>query len=253
MLAALVSSARAGSLRARSPDVPRGARLRAPAVLVLLAFALAGCMKVDARLTVRGDDTISGAVVMAVDKRLGGLTGKTEDQLVSTMGMNAADLPATARAEPYADEHFVGRRIVFDRTPLAGFSGTGGSSAITIRHSGHEYALAGVVDLSSVRLDDPAVKPFADLFSFKISITFPGKVVEHNGVLDGQTVTWQPEPGEHLALRALAQEPRRVSALPIVAAGAGLAVLAAIGGVVLVVRRHPAAPRQRVAETPHEL
>ena len=34
-------------------------------------------------------------------------------------------------------------------------------------------------------------------FEVAVSMTFPGEVVEHNGTLEGTTVTWTPKAGEN--------------------------------------------------------
>ncbi|WP_157545164.1 LppM family (lipo)protein [Hamadaea tsunoensis] len=218
-----------------SPRTPRTAFALAVAALL---FALTGCMKIDAQLTVGADDTVSGTIVMGVDKRLAGLTGQTEDQLVASMGLDTAKLPTGATVEKYADDGFVGRKIVFSGTPLKDFTGTGDKDTFSIVHSGHEYVFNGVVNLSLVQLDNPAVKPFADMFGVTFAVTFPGKVIEHNGELNGRTVTWKPKAGQSYAMRARAEEPTSTAwILPVVLSGVGVLAVVAIVLVVLAGRR----------------
>src|SRR5215217_729336 len=224
----------------------RRPRLRALAAVALafgLTGALSGCMKVDAQLVIHEDDTVSGSVVLALDKRLAGLTGKSEDQLVDSIGVDADKIAHGAATEPYSDAGFVGHRIVFTGTPLSDFHGTGDHDSLTLTHDGRSYLLNGVVDLRTVNLADPAVQRFADLFTFRISITFPGEVVEHNGVLDGRTVTWSPKPGQSSELHARAEEPGITWWPWALGAGVFIVVIAAALLVwVLSRRRAPAEP-----------
>ncbi|NUT32286.1 MAG: hypothetical protein HOV79_04330 [Hamadaea sp.] len=212
---------------------------RALLALVFTAFALAGCMKVDAVLTIHDDDTVSGDIVLAVDRRLSAVTGESEEKLVATLGLDRGKLPPTASLERYQDDAFTGLRVSFDDTPLAQFTGTGGRDSFTLVRAGDEYAFAGTVDLRTVDLLDPGVKAFADRFTFRISVTFPGEVVEHNGTLAGRTVTWQPKAGETLNLRAKSRVSPQIPWVPLVAAGVGLAVLGTVAAVFLLSRRRP--------------
>lgn len=231
-------------------------RLRAAAALAVafaLTAALSGCMKVDAQLVVHEDDTVSGSVILAVDKRLATLTGKSENQLVDSLGVDADKIAAGATTEPYSDPSFVGRRIVFSGTPLSDFHGTGAQDSLTLTHDGRSYLFNGVVDLRGVNLAEPAVQRFADLFSFQVSIAFPGKVVEHNGVLTGQTVTWTPKAGETLALHARAVEPGITWWPWALGAGVFVIVIAAAGLVWAVSRRRTAPSEPVFVETHHDM
>jgi LppM domain len=230
---------------------PRLRALTALAMVFTLTVALSGCMKVDAQLVVHEDDTISGSVVLALDKRLAGLTGKSENQLVDSLGVDADKIAAGATTEPYSDAGFVGHRIVFTGTRLSDFHGTGDHDSLTLTHSGRSYLLNGVIDLRTVNLGEPAVQRFADMFSFQVSVTFPGKVVEHNGVLNGQTVTWSPEAGQSLALHARAEEPGITWWPWALGAGVFIIVIAAAGLVWALSRRR--ALSVPVVETRHDM
>ncbi len=45
----------------------------------------------------------------------------------------------------------------------------------------------------STGTDDPMTKAIMDSFVAQVSVTFPGKVSEYDGELNGTTVTWTPE------------------------------------------------------------
>jgi len=47
------------------------------------------------------------------------------------------------------------------------------------------------------------VQPLLEQFDMSISVTFPGAVIEHDGTLDGNTVTWTPAFGEITTLHAV--------------------------------------------------
>ena len=228
-------------------------RLRAVAALALV-FALAGCMKVDAQVAINDNDTVSGSVVMALDKRLAALTGKTQEQLIDSITLEPA--PEGTVAQPYEDGDYVGRRFVFTDVPLKDFHGTDQVS-VTLAHDDDSYLLNGVADLRTVNLGDPAVQRFAGLFSFSISVTFPGKVVESNGTLNGRTVTWTPKAGQSMAMHARSQTDTLTLWPWLLGAGVLLVVLATVIGVVAFSRRHPVAepagPQPALVETRHDM
>ena len=73
-----------------------------------------------------------------------------------------------------------------------------------------------------------------------ITITYPGNIVETNGTVDGQTVTWTPVYGEVNEINAVVDAPL-TNPLLWVFIGAGVLVLAAIVVAVLVVLRKKSA------------
>jgi hypothetical protein len=196
--------------------------LRALAALTLAAFTLTGCMKVDMNLTINSNDTVSGTAIIAMDKRLIGLTGKTEEEVVAEM-TKESDLPKSAKQEKYAEGDYVGAKIVFTDTKLAEFTGDSADD-FKIVHKDGKYTFDAAMDLSSIKLDDPAVAAFANSFTVKIAITFPGKVLEQTGgTVSGNTVTWTPKAGVNTKLHAVSEEG---SSFPIM-------LVAVLGGVVL--------------------
>ena len=125
--------------------------------------------------------------------------------------------------EPFEDDEFVGQQIIFEDLPIAEFnsgalgaSGATGISGVTgaggdnlnITREGETFVVTGALDLSSGL--SGATGPFAgtggaQLFEnadIQISITFPGEVVQANGQVDGNTVTYVPEFGERLEINA---------------------------------------------------
>lgn len=175
-------------------------------VLAAACLLLSGCLKIDISLTVNRDDTVSGSIILGIDKRVAGLTGQTEEELARSMTENS-QLPRGARNEPYSDDTFVGVRVVYDNVSLSEFNiGSTDPDGLRITHADGKYRVTGVLDLSEVDFSNPAISNFADTFQARIAVTMPGKVLEHNGTLDGRTVTWNPKPGDRLEMLAVSEE-----------------------------------------------
>jgi Protein of unknown function (DUF3153) len=204
-----------------------------------MIFALTGCVKVDARMAVNEDNTVTGSIVMAVDKRLASLTGKSQDQLVSTITVAPETIAKGTVVQPYQDDAFVGRRYVFTNVPLSEFHGTDQVS-ISLVHDGRAYLFNGVADLRTVNLADPAVQRFADQFAFTVSVTFPGPVVESNGVVNGRTVTWSPKAGESQPMHARAEMPANTWVPWALGLGLLLVIVTVVIFVAVLSRRRPA-------------
>ena len=186
-----------------------------------LAVLLTGCIKLNVDLGINADDTVNGTIVLGVQKELLELTGQSAEDLLGD-----ADLIPTGATgvvvEPFEDDEFVGQQIIFEDLPIAefnsgafgasgatGISGvTGGGDTLNIAREGETFVVTGVLDLSSGL--SGATGPFAgtggaQLFEnadIQISITFPGEVVQANGEVDGNTVTYVPEFGERLEINA---------------------------------------------------
>ena len=186
-----------------------------------LAVLLTGCIKLNVDLGINADDTVNGAVVLGVQKELLELTGQSAEDLLGD-----ADLIPTGATgvvvEPFEDDEFVGQQIIFEDLPIAefnsgalgasgatGISGaTGAGDNLNIAREGETFVVTGALDLSSGL--SGATGPFAgtggaQLFEnadIQISITFPGEVVQANGEVDGNTVTYVPEFGERLEINA---------------------------------------------------
>ncbi|SEF15191.1 LppM family (lipo)protein [Jiangella alba] len=178
--------------------------VRALAV-VASALLLTGCFKIDMQLDVSSDDTVDGEMVFAVSRDVSAMAesmGEDPDDLLSG---EIDDLPEGTRAEDYEDDDFVGQRYVFDDVPLTEFDQNG---TFSITHEGDEIVVGGNLDLTDMDPEamaeefDGEEMPFGDLsgmmdsMELRVAITFPGEVTEHNGELDGTTVTWTPVAGE---------------------------------------------------------
>ncbi len=233
-----------------------------------LAVSLAGCMKVDMDLDLQSDETVDGSMIIAFDREFAELMGET-DAMTDGLLDESADLPAGSTSEPYEDDDYIGARYTFEDTSLSEFVDDGDGS-LSITHEGDEFVVGGEVDLSSTATDlgdldagdlgdAEMFEGMMDAFDVRISITFPGDVLEHNGDLDGRTVTWAPDPGETLELSARARDSGGASGIPAWAwiLIAVLAVAGVLAALFFASRREPTeaateSPTDAVAEAPTE-
>jgi hypothetical protein len=85
---------------------------------------------------------------------------------------------------------------------------------LSIKRQGDNLVVSGLLDTGSYEADlesNPLAasftEGFADLTSIKMSITLPGEIIQTNGEVDGQTITWTGSFGEKLELQAVAASP----------------------------------------------
>ena len=160
-------------------------RLRALALVLLLAPVAVGCVRVEASITVNDEDRVSGQIVAAAKPRNDQDAGPQFDQ----------DLPFAQKVavSPYDDDGFVGSRATFsdlsfaEVPQLADLSRDATGVDITLRRVGNLVLLEGRVDLTGVT--DPEAQ-------VTFSASFPGEVTSTNGERIGtDRVEWQLEPG----------------------------------------------------------
>jgi hypothetical protein len=114
------------------------------------------------------------------------------------------DVPEGATVEPYEDDEFVGQRYVFEDVELSEFSDQ--QLSITYDEQAGQYEVDGTMEFGAEDDFNELPGDLAESFDVSISVTFPGDVIEHNGDLDGQTVTWQPRMDEVTEIFAVADE-----------------------------------------------
>lgn len=232
----------------------------ATATLLLLS----ACMKFDVNLTVNGDDTVSGSATIAMTKEMASVgEGQNDEGWVdpeSTSDSTSADGsygfsglfsegPGVEEA-PYEDEKFIGTTYTFKNVPLENFAvDESNPSQISIVREGDKLITSGTLDLGGGMAaettdgfsgsDDFSNQMFESLgesAEMKISITYPGQILETNGTVEGQTVTWTPKFGESLEMKAVVSAPPTNWALIGLFIGAVVLVAAAVV-VIIVLRR----------------
>ncbi|MEU7826193.1 hypothetical protein [Catellatospora sp. NPDC049133] len=231
--------------------------LRTLAVLALAAFSLSGCMKLDMNMTVNSDDTVDGTIIMALDKSVLQLSGKSPEQAFDDAGDSLAELPKGAKTEVYDDGKYYGKKIIYDDLPLTEFN-TGEKGSPSITHANGKYVFTADLDTGADGLGPQAemVKPFLSSLQITFAVTFPGKVIEHDAkaVVDGNTVRWNVALGGKNELRAVAEEGSAFPWLVVAVVGGALGLAVIIGIVFLAVwltrRKAPTAAPDPYAATP---
>lgn len=198
-----------------SPRAARPSRLRRALTLaagaVAVAFVLSGCIKLDMALTLTPENTVDGTIVFAVDKQLltlGG--GNPEDAFKDAAGdapFPTSPSGGSVTTEVYDQDGKYGQKFIFTGVPLTEFD----DEDLKITREGDFFVVNGTLDLSDSTGADPSASSLplpSSLtagFEVAVSMTFPGEVVEHNGTLEGTTVTWTPKAGENLVMKAKAK------------------------------------------------
>ena len=219
--------------------------------LIALALLLTGCIKLNMDLVINSDDTVSGTVQFGVQKELLELTGQSVEDLIGEVPL-PSDAPGVT-TEPFEDDEFAGQQFNFDRVSIAqfnqsqvsgptGLSGVPATDQLTITRRGDTFVVAGVLDMSGgvTGVTSPFGGTGAELLQsadIRISITFPGDVVEATGgQVDGNTVTYRPRFGERLEIDATGSAIDDGDAVAAVGGdgGSNLILILIIAGVVLI-------------------
>ncbi|MGI5520636.1 LppM family (lipo)protein [Micromonospora sp. CA-259024] len=235
--------------------VHRGKALRVAVCLLLLA-ALSGCMQLNMGLTVNADDTVDGQLLLTAQKDLLSARNKNISAAFAELRQNIPALPP-GEETGYEDSKLLGTQINYHRAPLAGFD----TESVKLVRDGEFYRFTLPLDPKKyggkiAEQNPQQQEAFLKLMSFEISVTFPGRVIDSNGTVNGRSVSWKVDPNQDkpTELRAVAEAPPRPSASPaaagdnggfpwlLVVGGVLLLLLLAAVGVLLVRRRHPAAP-----------
>lgn len=236
-------------------------RTVATATTLLALVTLSGCFKLDMDMEVKSDETIDGAVIVAVDKDLAGMAGSESDDSELT----AEDVPEGATIEEYDEGGFVGQKVTFEgismdelNTSFSEEGETGGPSGWSLTHEGGEYRFTGDMDLTDMAAEEDGLDMSAFMAGaeLRIAMTFPGEITESNGEVDGNTVVWEPKIGEANEMTAVAEEGSGLSAGLVAAiAGAVALLLLVVAGAFLLLRRrrsaaadpaqHPVQPSQQ--------
>ncbi|WP_205856334.1 LppM family (lipo)protein [Phytoactinopolyspora endophytica] len=173
-------------------------------------------------LTINEDETVDGTMITGVSSEFISMAEMSDDPAAGDMSgledlteFNPDDFPDGASATPYDDGTYEGQEVTFNGAPLSEFEGTTDGD-LSIERQGDEYVVSGTLDLSDMDTSDldelegmedvpPGMLDGMMDFDMRIAVTFPGEVTDHNGELDGTTVTWIPEVGQPNEVFARAQ------------------------------------------------
>lgn len=230
------------------------------AAIGLLALLLSACLKLDMDLEVSSDDTVSGRVIFAVQRELLDLAGGSVEDILGTDAPLPEDVEGVT-VEEYEDDEFAGQQFNFDSVPLSEFNQEQGDEQLRIVRDGDVFRVTGVLDLSSglgatgaTGLEGLDPSQFLQGAELRIRITFPGEVIESNGQVNGNAVTWEPEVGERLEIQATGSAigggsgGSNLTLWLII--GAIVVVAAVVVGVVMAQRRRPATAEAAAGAAP---
>jgi hypothetical protein len=216
------------------------------AMVAALALLLTGCLKLDMDLAIQTDDTVDGSVVFAVNKDVLELTGGSIEDLTGGETPFPSDVEGVT-TEDYDDGEFAGQQFSFDGVPIGVFaSNTDDPDALSITREGDTFEVSGALDLTQGATGATGLggaEQFFESAEIRIAITFPGEVIESNGTVDGNTVTWEPAFGERIEIQATGSAVEGASSsntLLWVVIGLAVVALAVIVVVVVMMNRRKA-------------
>lgn len=203
-------------------------RLAGVTALATLLFVLTGCLQLNAQMSVRKDDTVSGRILVAGDQ-------PAQAAALERIG-TPSGLEQKVRITPYSADGFTGREIYFTQLTFAEMDALSlavdieGARPYTMgfRRSGDTVTFSGSVDLSGLPADR------SEAAATRVDLTFPNRISETNGTLGGRnSVSWTPSPGSITRMQASSSYPdpaaRGFAVWMIV--GIGAALLVSIGTV----------------------
>ena len=223
---------------------PSRRSLTAIAVTVASAFALSGCIKLDIDMKVKSDTKLDGTMIVAFNEQVmksfegmaeGMSTSKTKSKTPTTKAKSfeqqtkdgvkeaQAKLPKGSSVKLYKQKGWLGQEISFKGVDASLVLGAGLSAGATgasndtsklkITKSGDSMILDGVLDMGGGTGDSTdSGMDMSGLMSggkpeLRVKFTFPGKVssASKGGKISGNSVTWTPEFGKKLVMKATAK------------------------------------------------
>lgn len=195
-----------------------GRRGLAGGVLVgLLVPLLSGCLRYQVDVVAELDDTVSGTIVQAFDAQAtawltgfdepgDGGSGPLADMESNFAAARELASSGTFEVEPYDEDGFTGFRARFADLPaedlgpifeiLSGDDASGAPDAtMVLRREADRYVFEAV-DRSGGEASEAGSALGRALFrdsDLRISVTFPGPVLDTDGEVAGSTVTWRTD------------------------------------------------------------
>ncbi len=163
--------------------------LRVIGLAAITALALSGCLREDATYKLQEDNTVDGNIILGVTQEE---LDNFDADSYKDFGLDASAVAAHydhATVNDLGQDGWDGERITLVNEGVTSFS-TAPTEAyeIKIDRVGDQYIVTGMdPDLLDESTKNAMINNGG---SAKIKVTFPGKVLEHNGKKHGRTVTW---------------------------------------------------------------
>jgi hypothetical protein len=123
---------------------------------------------------------------------------------------------------PYKKDGFEGSQIFFESVPLEVFSESNAQDDfLSIVRVGDNLITSGSFDLGGEGGNEAELNFFGADFAenllasadVSISVTYPGEIINTNGQVNGNTITWRPEYGSKNEINAVVRAPEPSSLL----------------------------------------
>ena len=174
-----------------------------------LTVLLSACIKLNMNLTVHSNDTVSGSVIAGVSKQLLPALGGEQavrDRVQQLLSEN--DLPAGVAITNYSDDSYSGIKATFENLAIDDVNNRLASQTEgpLIKHENGRFIVDTTLPLSGDAFGVGDLGVAAGTGDIRIVVTFPGRVLSHNGQLDGTTVTWRGTLGQDLVMQAVSED-----------------------------------------------
>lgn len=177
----------------------------------VVVLVTAGCMKLDTKLTVSTNDTISGTVTVAYANSA---LAKFDETLLQTVFPNTDHLfqgPGVTESN-FADGNFTGKSYLFTSVPIDKLVSSGNDMVyLMFKREGDNINVTGALDTSSlkeagvlVNLKDAQVYKLFQESKIRIEITLPGTISYTTGKQTGNRVLWAGQLGDKITIGAVA-------------------------------------------------
>ncbi|WP_025274063.1 LppM family (lipo)protein [Haloglycomyces albus] len=170
-----------------------------------LVFALTACVHANAAVDLRADNTASGSITVMWDGDLWQQTSVNDSEMTPRQFNGFVN--GVIESVPYQHREsihrhgLVGQRVSFHNIPIDAMHPfiTNEMGNLSVSRSERTWVAEGYWNLKH---DSTATLPPG--LNYQVAVTFPANVAEHNGTLEGRTVTWVLEPGQEYRLHARA-------------------------------------------------
>ena len=206
-------------------------------LIIAPLLLLAGCAKFDTAMEIKDENHVHLKSTVGVSKSIastsaGSLASEFSD---CNNSKGSAGTGSDGTVEKFEDNSYIGC-IIAGETTAADLNKEDGMQ-ITFDKNKVSFKMTSDLFRDSGRSDRT---PDASMFSdFKVSVTFPGKVLSHSGSskVDGNTVTWT-DPSDLFSSSGLTVTSKRSNGIPIwVWVIVAVAVLAIVGVVVVILNK----------------